>query len=87
MGTNYEVERMFFTRKVRAIYDDAIARLDRDRASGLKAIDERITSEVAKLEQRMDAVLVEIQKEAAPVEYEIKRVTDNDDAAAQKESA
>ena len=79
---------MFFTRKVRAIYDDAIARLDRDRADGLKAIDDRITSVEAKLESRIDAALAELKTEAEAVEYpEPKRVTENDEAAAQKESA
>jgi hypothetical protein len=79
---------MFFTRKVRAIYDDAIARLDSDRASGLRAIDDRITSEVAKLEDRIDAVLAEFKRETDATEYEEpKRVTENDEAAAQKESA
>ena len=79
---------MFFTHKVRAIYDEAIARLDRDRADGLKAIDDRITLVEAKLESRIDAVLTELKKEAESVEYpEPKRVTENDEAAAQKESA
>jgi hypothetical protein len=79
---------MFFTRKVRAIYDDAIARLDSDRASGLRAIDDRITSEVARLEDRIGAVLAEFKRETDATEYpEPKRVTENDEAAAQKESA
>ena len=78
---------MFFTRKDRAAYDAAITKVSTFATDTSTIIQERITSEVSKLEERIDAVLAEIKKEAEPVEYDIKRVTDNDQAAAQKESA
>jgi len=79
---------MFFTRKTKERYDAAIASVATSVADTAKTIEDRITVEVAKLDDRIGAALAELKKEAESVEYpEPKRVTENDEAAAQRESA
>ena len=79
---------MFFTRKDRAVYDASIAQVSKYVTDTGAAIDDRITAEVSKLEDRIDAIVAQLKKETDATEYaEPKRVTENDEAAAQKDSA